>query len=88
MTIAALSESKRIKALLDSNYQSNKYLAPKTRIPIVGPDTWEKYNDAYCIVFSFGYFQEILENLTRVGFKKERIISLLEFYPNQGLLGN
>jgi SAM-dependent methyltransferase len=88
MTVAALSENKRVKALLDSNYQSNKYLAPKTRIPIVGPDSWVQYKDAYCIVFSYGYFQEILENLTLVGFKKERIISLLDFYPKQRLVSN
>jgi hypothetical protein len=82
MTAAALSESYRIKALLDSNYQSSRYLAPKTRIPIVGPDNWAHYKDAYCIVFSFGYFNEISENLTKIGFKKQRIISLLEFYPS------
>lgn len=86
MTVAALSENKRIKALLDSNHQSNKYLTPKTRIPIAGPESWAQYNDAYCIIFSFGYFQEILENLMQIGFKKERVISLLDFYPNKRLL--
>lgn len=82
MTVAALKEHKKIKALLDSNYKSNKYLTPKTRIPIAGPDSWSQYKDAYCIVFSFGYFDEILESLIKVGFKKEKIISLLKFYPD------
>ncbi len=82
MTIAALTEHKKIKALLDSNYESNKYLTPKTRIPIAGPDSWVQYKDAYCIVFSFGYFNEILEGLIKVGFKEENIISLLTFYPD------
>lgn len=82
MTVAALKEHKKIKALLDSNYKSNKYLTPKTRIPVVGPDSWGQYKDAYCIVFSFGYFNEILEALIKVGFKKENIISLLTFYPD------
>jgi SAM-dependent methyltransferase len=83
MTIAALSESKKIIALLDTNYKSQKYLTPKTRIPIVGPEDWEDYKDAHCIVFSFGYYGEIFENLIKSGFRKERIISLLNFYPNK-----
>lgn len=82
MTIAALSESKKISALFDSNYKSHNYLTPKTRIPIVGSEDWVEYNDSYCIVFSFGYYQEIFQSLIKVGFKKERIISLLYFYPN------
>lgn len=83
MTIAALTEHKKITALLDSNFRSNQFLTPKTRIPISGPDSWHQYKDAFCIVFSFGYYQEILDSLIRVGFKKEKIISLLDFYPNR-----
>lgn len=83
MTVAALSEYKKIRALLDSNYKSKKYLAPKTRIPIVGPDSWGKYRESYCIVFSFGYYHEISNNLIEAGFEKEKIISLLDFYPAQ-----
>jgi SAM-dependent methyltransferase len=83
MTIAALSESKKIIALLDSNYESHKYLAPKTRIPIVGPANWAEYKNAHCIIFSFGYYEEIVESLIKTGFRKERIISLLNFYPSQ-----
>jgi SAM-dependent methyltransferase len=80
MTMAALKEHKRIVALLDTNYKSNMYLAPKTRTPIVGPDSWWAHKDSYCIVFSFGYFNEIAQNLINIGFKREKIISLLDFY--------
>jgi SAM-dependent methyltransferase len=82
MTVAALSGHGKIEALLDSNYQSGKYLTPKTRIPIAGPDTWALYKDAYCIVFSYGYYEEILYSLAKVGFDKSKVISLLNFYPN------
>ena len=82
MTIAALSEFEKINALFDSNFESYKYETPKTRIPIVGPDGWHQYKDAYVIVFSFGYYEEILRALINAGFKNERIVSLLSFYPN------
>jgi SAM-dependent methyltransferase len=85
MTVAALSGYKRFEALLDSNYRSEKYLTPKTRISIAGPDTWMNYNEAYCIVFSYGYYEEILYSLLKVGFDKSKVLSLLEFYPNSKL---
>jgi SAM-dependent methyltransferase len=80
MTLSALSENKRINALLDSNYPTDKFLSPKTRIPIVGPSEWSQYKDSYCIVFSFGYYQEILEALLNAGFNEDKVISLLDFY--------
>jgi SAM-dependent methyltransferase len=84
MTIAALSEYKKITAILDSNFESDIILTPKTRIPIAGPTTWDLYKDAFCIIFSFGYYEEISDSLIKIGFKRENIISLLNFYPNHG----
>ena len=84
MTMAALSEYARFDALFDSNYESGSLLAPKTRVPVVGPDSWHKYAGAYCIVFSFGYFDEIQEQLEHAGFLREQIVSLLDFYSLQG----
>lgn len=81
MTLAALSQHARFSALLDSNYLSNKYLTPKTNIPISGPDTWGSYRQAFCLIFSYGYYDEILASLLESGFQKERIKSLLDFYP-------
>ena len=82
MTIAALSNAKRFSGILDSNYLSDKCLSPKTRIPIIGQREWSFFKDAYCIVFSFGYFDEIYENLIKVGFIGSRIVSLKNFYPH------
>jgi SAM-dependent methyltransferase len=81
MTLAALSNSNRFKALFDSNYNSNRYLTPKTRIPIVGPDGWQRFSDAYCLVFSFGYFDEIKNQLIEKGFSSKKILSLADFFP-------
>lgn len=81
MTVAALSEYRRFSAMLDSNYESHKLLTPKTRIPVLGPDGWRDVSHAYCLVFSFGYFDEITSALSAAGFSRDRVVSLLDFYP-------
>lgn len=81
MTLAALNHSSRFKALFDSNYVSDVYLAPKTRLPVVGVDKWRDFNKAYCLVFSFGYFDEIKAQLLKNGFNANKILSLAEFFP-------
>jgi hypothetical protein len=80
MTLASLQNHMRFSALFDTNYASGIYLTPKTRIPVVGPDQWSTYKDSHCIVFSFGYFDEISTQLIEMGFERERIHSLLKFY--------
>jgi SAM-dependent methyltransferase len=81
MTLAALKSSNRFKALFDTNYQSRFFVTPKTRIPIVGQDDWHLYSDAFCLVFSYGYFNEIKAQLMQKGFFPEKIISLANFFP-------
>ena len=80
MTIAALKNYKKFSCLFDSNYESNKFLTPKTRIPIFGPNDWEKFNKKICIIFSFGYLKEISESLILKGFDKKKIISIFDFF--------
>ncbi|HHT9158358.1 MAG TPA: class I SAM-dependent methyltransferase [Candidatus Brocadiaceae bacterium] len=80
MTLAALRRYQRFSALFDSNFESGKYLTPKTRIPVLGTDRLEEYRDAYCLVFSFGYFDEIKLVLIQKGFIPDRILSLSKFY--------
>ena len=80
MTLAGLQHHGRFKALFDSNYTSNVYLTPKTRIPVVGPEDWSQYKESYCLVFSFGYLGEITQQLIAEGFAPSRIHSLLDYY--------
>jgi SAM-dependent methyltransferase len=84
MTLGALKNSRRFVALFDSNQESEKYLSPKTRIPIVGPDGWSKFSESYCLVFSYGYFIEIKKQLLEKGFNSNKIFSLEEFFPMAG----
>ena len=83
MTLAAMENSDRFRALFDSNYQSGKFVTPKTRIPVVGPDEWSLFANSHCLVFSFGYFSEIKEQLIQKGFAAEKIISLANFFPDE-----
>jgi SAM-dependent methyltransferase len=80
MTLAAMENPRRFKALLDSNYRSGKFVTPKTRIPVFGPDQWSSFANAHCLVFSFGYFSEIKEQLIQNGFTSKKIISLADFF--------
>jgi len=80
MTLAALTKACKFTALFDSNYRSGLHMAPKTRIPIEGPEDWSKRSESYCLVFSFGYFEEIKDQLVACSFKPERIVSLMDFY--------
>jgi predicted TPR repeat methyltransferase len=83
MTLAALQQPSRFSAMFDSNYTSNQLLTPKTRIPVVGPKQWSDYCDAHCLVYSFGYFQEIRQQLLNVGFNSQRIVSLADFFETE-----
>ena len=81
MTLAAIEKFERFSALFDSNYTTGELLSPKSRRPIIGPNEWSIYNHAYCLVFSFGYFNEIRDQLISKGFEERKIISLEKFFP-------
>lgn len=80
MTLAALHNSSRFTAIFDSNYQSNEFLTPKTRIPVLGSSSLTSFADSYCLVFSYGYISEIREQLIEKGFSGARIFSLADFF--------
>lgn len=80
MTLASLIESKRFVGVFDSNFKSDLYLMPKSRVPIYGLNELSKFSDCYCLVFSYGYLDEITEKLLAAGFEKNKIFSLKMFY--------
>lgn len=79
MTLAALSNFARFGAMLDSNYDGKQLLTPKTGVPIFGPSSFGDWRDAHCLVFSYGYFDEIRQALINAGFDKAKIVSLAQF---------
>ena len=80
MTLAALKNSDRFQTIFDSNYQSNRLLTPKTRIPISGKNDLTAFRDTWVLIFSFGYTEEITKDLLNAGFDKDKIFALDYFY--------
>ena len=80
MTLAALECAQRFSGLVDSNYNSDIYKAPKTRVPIYSKEDLSSFSAGYCIIFSFGYAEEITRDLLLAGFSHERIVLLSDFY--------
>ena len=79
MTLAQLNNSTRISALLDLAFDSRSVYTPKTHIPVYGPSKFSLFQDSHVLVFSYGYFDEIADNLVHSGFDRNKITSLRSF---------
>ena len=82
MTLAALKNFYKFSAIFDTNFKSDNFIMPKTHIPIHNLKNIQKYSDYFCLVFSFGYFEEIAEFLKKNQFSSNKIISLGSFFNN------
>lgn len=80
MTLASLNNSNMFEAIFDSNFKKQGFYTPKSHIPILAISDLHKYFNSNCIVFSFGYFNEISNFLLSQGFSSDKIISLESFY--------
>ena len=79
MTIAALKNQNLIKYIVDKNPKSENIFAPKSHISVYGIDELGKNRADKILVFSFGYYDEIVEELgDKFGYKPEQFVSLLE----------
>jgi 2-polyprenyl-3-methyl-5-hydroxy-6-metoxy-1,4-benzoquinol methylase len=78
MTLAAILNYKDISFVIDKNTKDlNKY-TPKTHLKVVPIEYLEKNPVDYIIVFSFGYIDEIREDLKRYGYSSEKVINMIE----------
>jgi len=80
MTLAAIRNHTKFSCLYDANHGGHKFLTPKTRIPVLALEDLRRHKDAYVLIFSFGYFNEIKSALLAADYSKENIYSLLDFY--------
>jgi len=79
MTIAALKNSGLIKYMVDKNPKSKDIFAPKTHIPVYDIEMLNFKRADKIIVFSFGYYNEIVKELgEKFGYSSEQFVSLLE----------
>ena len=65
MTIAALSDYSNISYIVDKNPKAQGIFAPKSHLPVFGIEELGKHRADKILVFSFGYFHEIVEEIGR-----------------------
>jgi SAM-dependent methyltransferase len=79
MTIAALNDFSNIKYIVDKNPKSQNIFAPKSHLPVFGIDELGKNRADKILVFSFGYYNEIVSELgEKYNYKPEQFTSILE----------
>lgn len=84
MTIAALKNYKRFSAIIDKNPKADNIVSPKSNIEVYGIEKLKEINPDVIIVFSFGYYNEISEEIKElINIKSENIISVLNFLKNE-----
>ncbi|MBK6641275.1 MAG: hypothetical protein IPG39_08560 [Bacteroidetes bacterium] len=79
MTIAALANSNYIQYIVDKNPKSDNIFAPKSHLPVYGIERLAENRADKILIFSFGYYNEIVSELTsKFGYTKDQFISILE----------
>jgi len=78
MTLAAMSSANQLQYLCDQNPAFHGRLAPKSLVPIVSPAKLAEDPVDVLLVFSFGYIDEIREQVAQLSNSPLRLVSLLE----------
>lgn len=79
MTIAALKHSELISYIVDKNPKAENIFSPKSHLPVYKIDELAFNRVDKILVFSFGYYDEIVnEIVTKYEYKTDQIISVLE----------
>jgi SAM-dependent methyltransferase len=79
MTLAGLKNYSYFSYVVDQNPKGETIYTPKTHLSVYKPDKLSSENIDLIFIFSFGYTNEIIENLSLYGYKKSQFISLLDF---------
>jgi D-arabinose 1-dehydrogenase-like Zn-dependent alcohol dehydrogenase len=79
MTIAALNNYNNIAYIVDKNPKAPHIYAPKSHLPVFNIEELGENKVDLVIVFSFGYFAEIVEEVgTKYNYGKDQFISILD----------
>ena len=78
MTLAGIKNSNLLSFLVDKNPKDENIFAPKTNLPVYHIDKLLDFRADIIIVFSFGYYNEIVKEITKkMGYKENNFISIL-----------
>lgn len=84
MTIAALDNFKLFRYLVDKNPKAQGIFAPKSHLPVYSIERLDEDRVDKILVFSFGYFNEIVEECCkRFNYEPQQFISLLDIIELQ-----
>ncbi len=75
MTLAALNNANKLEYLVDKKPKSEGVFAPKYHLPVYQITQLKTQPVDEVIIFSFGYIKEITEDLIKMGYKPNQIIS-------------
>ncbi len=79
MTIAALKNPECISYIVDKNPKAKNIFAPKSHLPVYGLDQLSVNRADKILVFSFGYYNEIVSELVeKYNYKEEQFTSILQ----------
>lgn len=79
MTIAALKYPELIQCIVDKNPKAKNIFAPKSHLPVFGIDELGKTRADKILIFSFGYYNEIVSELgEKFNYLPEQFTSILD----------
>jgi len=79
MTIAALKNAEKIRYIVDKNPKRPGIYAPKSHLPVHGIEMLGTKRAGRILVFSFGYYSEIVKELgDRFGYRPDQFTSILD----------
>lgn len=79
MTISALGNCKYIDYVVDKNPRGKENLMPRSHLEVFGLEKLVEKRADVILIFSFGYYREIVKELTgKYSYRKRQIISLLD----------
>ena len=79
MTIAALPEHSAFTLMVDKNPKAKNIFAPKSHLQVFGIEELEHNRVDKILVFSFGYFNEVVEELCRrFNYQPDQFTSILD----------
>jgi len=79
MTIAALNNYNNFEFIVDKSPKGINIVTPKTHINVYHSEILKEERVDYIFVFSFGYLDEIMNDLSSYGYMSRQFVSLLDF---------
>ena len=83
MTLAAVKNANLISYLVDKKPKQNGVFTPKSHLGVYDIAHLSEQPVDEAIVFSFGYMDEIKQDLAQMGYAENNIVSMLDILKNK-----